>query len=446
MTINNASPYRKNVISNAGANAFGSIIQFALVFFLVHWLPVHEFAIYITIAALVAVGEMLSDFGLRIWAQRHFAIQNDAATPFAIASSTKIVFSVVFGMALMMYPWHGMDTWQVSIAVLIAVTQPPSDPMLWFLRGKERLDIEAVVLIGWRFFNAVAILLVGMLGKGIDGILITWLSVNVLRLIIEAGINLIRPLWRQARQVPVALADVYKAARQAMPIGLSFVLLSLYHRLGVFLIGEHGTPTDVALFGAVFTLVASAGFVATSITVAGFSPLSRAIEANSLAEATAICHRKLRLIGLVFFPSCLIGMLIGPGVIGLLYPPNYFPAGEAMPLLLAALFLSTINLALKYALNALKYNWQDAASASFGIATFIAVYLLPPWHSPPVGAAFAWCMAEGIVFLLKLITLRKDKRLSLPILRTSAGAYLLLLGIAWIMTDPIMAFYQEHLF
>lgn len=445
MTIN-VNPYRKNVLSNAGANALGSIVQFVLVFLLVHWLPVHEFATYITIVAIVAVGEMLSDFGLRIWAQRHFAIQSEAASPFAIASATKIMFSLLFGTILIAYPWHGMDKWQVSIAVLIAITQPPSDPILWFLRGKERLDVEAAVLIGWRFFNAIAILLSVALGKGIDGILFTWLLVNILRLSVEASFNLISPLWRQARQTPLALGDIYEAARQVMPIGLSFVLLSLYHRLGVFLIGEYGTPTDVALFGAVFTLVASAGFIATSITVAGFSPLSRAIETNNLAEATVISYRKIRLISLVFFPSCLIGMFVGPGVIGLLYPANYFPAGEAIPLLLAALFLSTINLALKYILNALKYNWQDAASASFGIATFVAIYILPTWHSHPVGAAFAWCMAESVVFLLKLITLHRDKRLSLPILRSSAGAYLLLLSVAWTATSPVMAFYQEHLF
>jgi len=442
--------FSRNVISNASAHALGSIIQFVLGVCLARWLTTVNYAAYVTAVALIGVTEMLSDFGLRIWAQRRFAsVQGNAVETgevFCHSIVVKVLFSLIFGLPLVVYPWMGLTLGEAVIAVCIAVTQPSTDPLLWFLRGRERLDIEASVLFAWRFVNALFIILAAWSGASIDMLLTLWFAINVARVFIESRFELLKPARQYLNQLPTVIHvnELLRAAKEAFPIGISFALMSFYHRLGVFLIGERGNSLDVAQFGAVFTLVASAGFVGTSITVSGFPALSRAIGKGLNREAEAIAYRKIKLIALIFLPACLVGMALAPGVITLLYPAKFFPAAEAMPMLLAALFLSIVNFAMKYILNGLLHNWWDAISAVLGILVFSLVCLLPRWSFQPAGAAFAWCAAEMAVFVVKAIVLKVDGRLSLPILPVVGMVFLFLWCTAWFSGPPIMDIYRSY--
>lgn len=437
--------YRRNVVSNAAANALGNVTQFALVVVLAHHLKIMGFATYVAAAALVGMGEMFSDFGVRIWAQRQFAIGENLAASLQLAIVTKAVNSLFWGTVLIAIPWGEMTFLQTSLAVCIAITQPSTDPLLWLLRGRERLDLEAAILFGWRITTACMLATVAWLRGTADSILVIWLLLNLLRIGIESRFALIWSVVHGLfRTSAITRTMVWTTLVSTAPIGISFALMSLYNRLGVFLIGRTGTPTDVALFGAIFTLVASAGFVGTSITVAGFPRLSRAIEAGRMDESGDIVRQKLTLIGLVFFPACLLGMFVGPGVIRIVYPAQYFRASEAIPLLLAALFISIINFALKFALNALRRNWWDAVSAMLGIVAFAAIYLSTSWRFPPYGAALGWCIGEMVVFLCKSLVLWSDGRISLQVLPLAFTAFLVLAAAAYFSADPIFYFYQHH--
>jgi hypothetical protein len=84
------------------------------------------------------------------------------------------------------------------LSVLVAATQPGTDPFLWFLRAKERLDAEAVVVLISRVVMALSMIAAALLGCHLTTLLVIWLTCNVLRILIESRLKIVQPLFEGA--------------------------------------------------------------------------------------------------------------------------------------------------------------------------------------------------------------------------------------------------------
>jgi len=405
--------FRRNVLSHAGATAVGSIAQLALILALSHWLTVAAFASFLTAVAVVGIGEMASDFGVRVWAIRQFALAKPVQRILAPTLLVKVGYSLLLVTIVMVLPLSLLDEKQVLLAALIAGTQPSTDPLLWFLRGKERLDVEAAVVLTWRIGNVILLAGLALMGFGVTALLLGWLVTNLVRGLTTWGLPWLAPL-RQYSSWTMAgmMREAWSVTRLAFPIGTAFMAMAVYHRLGVLMLGELSQPQVVAWYGAAFTLVASVGFVATSISVSSFPALSRAAEVGAWNEASKIVYRKLHWVMLVFLPGCIMGIFLSTYVIGLLYPPSYAPAATAMVALLPGLYISTINLALKFVLNVLHLNWADVISVVFGIVFFAVVLLSATPKDVLRLVGFSWSLGELAIFMVKWSFLRRDGRIT----------------------------------
>jgi len=435
--------FKRNISFNALATASGSVTQFLLILTLTRLLSVDTFASFVTASAVVAVAEMTSDFGVRIWAVRRFALGTSSGETLFLAVTAKGFFSALMALVVVLVPWQLLNHLQAALCVLVAMLQPATDPLLWFLRGKERLDVEAIAVLSWRIGNALVLGIAAWLGASLSLLLSLWLGSSLLRLFFVARLSLVRELFATTRQVvvPVVLRQGLGVVQTAFPIGLAFLLMAFYQRLGVFSLGILGDTRDVALFGVAFVLVTSAGFLATSVTVASFPSLARSIEAGALKDAEFVVRRKLKLIALLFFPSCILGALIAPWFIPIAYPASYLPAATVVIGLAPGLFISAINFSLKYLLNALHLNWLDACSVVAGVFVFITVLVLPRWNVLLDGAAFAWCGGEMAIFLTKWYILFRDGRLPVKIL----AVYFILFVFLWIFVS-LMKVYIMHFY
>jgi len=425
---------RRNILSNAGATAIGSLIQLILVLLLARWLDVGEFAVFITATAVVGFGEMASDFGVRIWGTRQFSVKDSVSGILGPALLSKTSTSLLLILIILLLPFQLLTTKQALLAGIIACTQPSTDPLLWFMRGKERLDIEAVITLGWRTANALVLGATAWFDFGVTSLLAAWLACNLVRVAIEWRV----PLLGQLRLSPLfegqhVRAQVVGVLRQSFPIGIAFLVMAIYQRLGILMLGEIAPPETVSHFGAAFTLVASAGFVATSITVSSFPRLARAAEAGDWADVCAITNNKLKMVMAVFLPACLLGMFAAPWVIQLLYPVAYADAAIAMVALLPGLYISTINFSLKYLMNTLAYNWLDVMSVSFGIVVFAVVLILFREENVLLMTGMAWGLGEVGIFAIKWTSLRRDKRIQDVKLARHLVLFLLLLGVMFIV-------------
>jgi len=406
------SRFYKNIFSNAGASALNSVVQLLLILFLARCLSVEAFAVFLTATAIIAVGEIASDFGTRIWATKRFAVSLQPKQIFVHSLVAKGVFSTLFLGIVLAIPLKMLDVIKALLAVAIAMTQPQSDPLIWYLRGKERLDVEAIIVMSWKVASTIAIASIAFGGRDVTVLLTAWLTFNVIRILIEWRLKFLEPLKKGA--ISFDRNDFWlKVICEAFPIGLAFLLMALYQRLGVLLLGEISNSNTVALYGAAFTLVASSGFLATSITVSSFAPLVRKISQGEWEQTKKVIVRNLNLIMLFFLPACIFGALIAPFAISIIYPKEFIRATIVVFALLPGLYISTINFGLKYSLNALGLNWIDTLSAAFGIIVFSTILLLPKWTSILEVSGWAWGIGELSIFFIKWSAIRKDTRITI---------------------------------
>jgi O-antigen/teichoic acid export membrane protein len=223
---------------------------------------------------------------------------------------------------------------------------------------------------------------------------------------------------------PQAVARLGTIIRQAFPLGVSMFLLTLFTRLGVVVVGYLGDSASVAIYGTAFTLAASSGFIATSITMAYFPRLARAVQDANQQVTVSIVKRQISMITLAYGTLCALGIIFSPLAVHLLYGKKFVASGLVMILLMPVLYISCINMALKFTLNAMQYNWMDAFSVAAGIVTFFIGFGVITVLPRPQTLALAWGLGELMIFGCKTITC---KYINLP---AGTSIYLILITLS----------------
>lgn len=401
--------FRRNVIASAGGTAVGSVAQLILIMILSRTLGVRDYAGFLTAAAVIAVGEMGSDFGTRIWATREFALQGASREIFYTGLWSKLVYSAIVALIIVLIARHTLtlSLTDIIICVLIAVTQSSTDPSLWFFRGRERLDLEALAVVLWRVGYMLLLAWLAHLGVSLTWLLIGWLAVNVTRVVATLASRPLRFVFTHGVHTGNGTyGNVARVLVIAFPIGVAYLMVALYQRLGVLTLNDLDTSRQVALYGTAFSLMGAAGFLAASITHAAFPALTRAIESRQYAAVNDIVYRKLILISYVFVPVAALGTILSPLFIALFYGSAYRDAGMVLALLMPGLYISSINFSAKYTLNATGLNWFDTAATGISIAVFFAILCMPLDIQKSELAAIAYGLGETSGFVGRYVFLR----------------------------------------
>jgi O-antigen/teichoic acid export membrane protein len=319
------------------------------------------------------------------------------------ALAVKAAYSALTLAIVMCLPLAGFTATTSLLCGLIAITQPTSDPLLWYLRGAGRLDAEAAIVVGDRIGTAAAACLLALSGWGLDAILASWLACNLLRVAVTAPLPIMRPLFRGEAIVSASAPAVSRSRLIAatIPLGGSLLLVSLFQRAGVLLMDTVGTPRDVALFGTSYKFTSTASLLATSLALAHFPELVRQLGAGRGGEAHRVVRTQMVTVTAVFAPLGLAGIVCGPLLGEAVFGPGLADAGVVLAALMPGLYISSINIATKFTLSALGRNWFDAAAAAAGLAAFIALFYAPLAASPCARAAIAWAVGELVIFALR---------------------------------------------
>ncbi len=424
------SQFSVNILTNVGGNAINSALQLVLVLLLARLLPTPVFAAFVTARTIIALGESASDYGARLWAVREFAISETPRQILLRAVGCKLFYTVCAMAVLSSLPLNSLTRSDFILSALVAVTQPGTDPLLWYLRGKDRLDIEAVLVLVNRVLIFVALSTAAWLGANVSALLFVWFTLNVARIASEAAIPSMRPLFTKAPMDNPSAADLLRTVVDVFPIGTSLFLTTVFYRTGVLLLDIFGSAEDVAVFGTGFQLVTAAGFVGTSVCVASFSPLVKAVRADNPAAIRSIISRTLTLTTLIFVPLCLLGIRISIPVADRFLPDNFSGTGETMVLLMPGLYLSCVNMGLRFTLTAFALNWEDILIVLFGIAALTGFTLLHGADSWPFVAAIGWVLGEAVVLLSRMsLLLRHDRDAGIPLRAIASTTVLLMVAV-----------------
>lgn len=403
--------FRRNVLSNAAGNLAYTGMQLALLWLLFRMMDAQSYAAWLTISALVGVFEMASDYGSRLWATREFSISSMPSGVLVRSVWCKTFYTTVSAGILLILPSDTLTGGEFLLSILVASTQPGTDPILWYLRSRERLDIEAAVVLVCRISTVLLTAAAVWAGGSPLVLLVIWLGCNLIRMAYEAGLVIVKPLFAgMSFRELFRFTDTLQTLAAVFPVGTAFFLTSLFQRIGVLLVDTYSTAEDVRIYGTSFRLVATSGFLATGLFVASFAPLVRAIAADDHSAAGRLIRRELTLVTAIFLPLCLFGLFLAKPVAELLFAPNAEGIAETMVLLMPGLYVSCVNMGLKYAVNAFSLNWPDVVAVLIGIVAVCGVTIFHGNLSWPAAAAVAWGTGEGVILLLRLMLLRSHHR------------------------------------
>lgn len=426
------------MLSNAGGNAVYMALQLGLMVLLYDLLDAEAYADWLTVAAIVGVCEMTSDFGTRLWATREFSVSPTPGEILIRSIWCKVFYTLASVAVLLALPATSLTTGLLLLSIAVAGTQPGTDPFLWYLRGCERLDIEAAVVLLFRGATVLLMLAAACLGGATTSLLLIWLFSNLARFVFEMQLPGMRPLFagiglkqfRLRRRMLQTLVIVF-------PVGATLCLTSLFQRIGILLIDVYSTTEDVKVFGTAFRLVATSGFIATGMFVTSFSPLVRAIQSQDHLAASNLIRRELMLVTAVYFPICLAGIFLSVPIAQRLFSQNGTSIGYVMALLMPGLYLSCVNMGMKYTMNAFALNWFDVAAVVMGIAVICGVTMLRGNLTWVTASSVAWGLAESSVLITRILMLRKyGKHSGIPLGVIGVCTLMLVLALAWRTTPP----------
>jgi O-antigen/teichoic acid export membrane protein len=326
----------------------------------------------------------------------------------------------------------------VVLCGLVAITQASSDPALWYLRGVARLDIEAVIVLVNRVATAAAACGLALAGYGLTEILTAWLVCNVVRMGASMTLSATRPLLLSGAVDRAPGVPFRQIIAITIPLGASLLLISLFQRAGVLLMDSAGTPLDVALFGTSYKFASTTSLLATSVALAHFPELVRHIDAGRPDDANRILKHEVLGVTAIFAPLCLAGAIVGPFLGEAVLGAGLGDAGRVLSVLMPGLYISSVNIATKFTLNALGRNWLDAIYAAAGLVAFCVVFYCPFNDSPCLRAAVGWAVGEAIIFVLRGRTMRQcDAALRIPttLALTVTAALSLVASGVWILTS-----------
>jgi len=217
------------------------------------------------------------------------------------------------------------------------------------------------------------------------------------------------------------------------------LLAALFRRATFFLLDIFAPPQAIKFYGTAFKVVSTSGFVATSIFVSSFPRLSKAIANNDGPAIRQVVKRMLSLVSMVFLPVCVVGVLATVPVSRWIPLQDLSHIARITVLLMPGLYLSCINMGLKYTLNAFELNWQDVGAVVVGMAVLTLVTVFHGPFSWSQAAAIGWGAGEGSLLICRLLLLWKHKRhggVPVGIILGATVSLILMIGITGYAAPP----------
>ena len=257
----------------------------------------------------------------------------------------------------------------------------------------ERLVYLPIALISQRLFTAIVGVAALIAGAGVVAVAAIYLVGSILGLAI-ALLFLVRRIVRP--QVLVDRRMWWPLMRAAAPIGLAGVFGAVIARVDIAMLAGYKSATIVGSYGAAYRLYETTFFLAWGVGAAVYPVLAR-IAFQTPERTASVYERSLKLVVALTLPLAVGAIVLGPGVIKLLYGQEFELAGPALQLLGPGMALFPIGYICGYLLVA--NNRQRTMSVVFGIVALeniVGNLVLIPWLSLK-GAALGNSVSQAIL-------------------------------------------------
>ncbi|MGH7388520.1 MAG: lipopolysaccharide biosynthesis protein [Candidatus Rokuibacteriota bacterium] len=282
------------------------------------------------------------------------------------------------------------------------------------LYGARRYDLTARNTVVKTSLHLLAAIAAVLAGAGALGVLIGVTLGTVVSCLLQ---------WRRVAHLYPAAQDRVPAATRAemwaylVPQSAAVALDGLvWDRSEVFFLRIYTTPEEIAFYSLAFGLAIKLKLLPGIVNGALLPTLAHLHGRGAVAEFGALYRATLRYVALTATPLAVLGIVLAPGIVTMLYGPAYDPAARLLAWLLAFSAISSMRVTAWYALGAMgDRTWTLGITLVAAALNIAAAALLIP-RLGTMGAVMATGAAQVLVTLAGLLVVGRLRGCGFPFL------------------------------
>jgi O-antigen/teichoic acid export membrane protein len=399
--------FRNNIFSNSIAVLLlrGTTIftRIAALFVIAKFTNSQEFGMVSLAVALAEIGKVIADFGTDTLSLKEYAI---ASAPQRLSKFAGTVAQTKFVCCLVVYA--GLSAYFLAVetlpnaligmvAGLLLITTSFSNFSINYFQARMRIPEILWPIIA---NNLVALALVALVLKLYPSVL---LGVAILP-VAEAVNALILYLYFR-KNVRVKLkqvhrTDVWALLRQGMPIAISIIIVAIYTRLDVIVLGKFFDKSIVGEYGVAFRCTEPFQLVTSAFAITAYSHLSAILDQQKFKEANKFIVKYGSMILTYGLVICGFLLLVAPPLIQV-FLPQYQNSIPILRVLAAAIIFRTPSASLTCMIQAYgHYRWITYVSVWNLLFIAMLLAILVPRMSA-IGAAYSLLIGEVINVMIQ---------------------------------------------
>ncbi|MGH8659862.1 MAG: flippase [Gammaproteobacteria bacterium] len=398
----------ENSILRVGGYAVGALIYFAIIVLIARYLGAERFGYFSFILALVGMFQLLVDMGVRNVLIRDIAVDKTRfAEKLGVARTLLWALSFVT-MALIvllanLLPLSQEVRQSIYLAGLAVIVTFYALGYSAVLRAFEEMEWD---ILGFVLHKCLFIGLIGMVintDLGLQGVFGAMLAAN-------SGLYLycwgmVRLLHGPAKRC-LDLRPGWVLLKESLPLGIAEILRRSTWHVDKLLLAALSSPVAVGVFSAGFKFLEAINPFANNLTLPLFPAFSRFAQASPLRVLSAF-EQSLKFLFVIAIPLAITFFVFADRVVVFFFGTEYAETNIVLKVLAPAVILVFPNSAYGYVFTALRLqrNYTVCVALSLLVKVLLELFLIP-WCGY-VGAAIGTVVAEGVLFCVGLLMLRR---------------------------------------
>jgi O-antigen/teichoic acid export membrane protein len=302
------------------------------------------FGIFTFALALAALVTTLANFGqdvvlIRDVASAHSRIERYLGNALALKS---VLALAATGVMLAVATLAGMaeQTRLVFLVLAIAITlETLMSTFFAAFQAFARIGFISLILVCQRVLTAAVGITVLLLGGGVVAASVVYLGGAVLAFALAAGFFFGAVARPRLQMEP---RGWWPLMRQAFPIGIGTVFATTLFRIDAAILALFVTNAVVGDYGAAYRLFEATLFITWSVGTAVFAAFAR-LGPDQKAELRRLQEYALKLAVAATLPIAVAALVLGTGIVVLVYGSAFEEGGAALTLLAPAIALHPIE-------------------------------------------------------------------------------------------------------
>jgi O-antigen/teichoic acid export membrane protein len=404
----NGQTIAKNTVWLAGGKLGGRLLRTVLVIYAARVLGAADWGIFSYAISLIAIFAIVTDFGVSPLLIRETARDNESSKKEKILSTAfflkmllllpAVIFIIFFANYL---PLLKTITPILGLFALILIFDSFRQLGFSVIKAMEKMELQAGLYL---LTNATIV---------ITGLFFLSRSPSITSLtyayVCGAGIGVFATLFVLRKQLRKIKFDfnwliAKEILSSAWPFAISSLLGSIMISTDIFLIGFFRSASEVGFYSVADRVIQVLYAPALILATSTFPVFSRLANRNN-QKIKEIFDHLLKLISLSLIPLVIIGMIVAPFVVTLIFGKEYFGAILPLQILFPTLLIRYISILLSNTVFAYDKQKELLKYALMGIITNIILDLLLIPTFGIAGSAVATLLAQiiSVIYLWRKV-------------------------------------------